>query len=75
MKKQTYIAYLRDENKQAITFERFACKRAETVRKQMNILLASDLYRACVKGVKTVEIHATKDGYHAEPIPEIIMIV
>lgn len=75
MKKQTFVAYLRDENGHAITFERFACKRAETVRKQMNILLASDLYRACVKGVKTVEIHATKDGYHAELIPEIIMNV
>lgn len=75
MKKQTYIAYLKDEKNNLVTFERFTCKRVKTAVKCIRELLANDLYRTCVKGTKTVEFYATPDGYHIEMVPEYIMIV
>lgn len=69
MKKQTYIAMIRDNAGQAITFERFTCKRAATVKQNMQQLFKSDLYRACTKGAATVDVYATPGGYHREPAP------
>lgn len=75
MKKQTYIAYFKDENNNLVTFERFACKRVKTAAKHIRELLDNDLYRTCVKGTKTVEIYATPDGYHIEMVPEYILVI
>ena len=71
MKKQTYIAMIRDDAGQAISFERFTCKRAATVKKHMQQLFKSDLYRACTRGVAKVDIYATPDGYRRETTPAI----
>lgn len=75
MKKQTYIAYLKDENGNMITFERFACKRVKTAAKHIRELLANDLYRTCTKGAKTVEIYATPNGNNPELVPEYVLVV
>ena len=75
MKKQTYIAYFKDENGDMITFERFTCKRVKTVVKSIRELLNNDLYMVCVKGTKTVEIYASPDGSHIEMVPEYVLIV
>ena len=64
MKKQTFIAKIKDSSGNMIDFERFSCKRPETVRKYMQQLFANGLYRACTRGAHTIEIWATPDGYH-----------
>ena len=71
MKKQTYIAMIRDDAGQAISFERFTCKRAATVKQNMLQLFKSDMYRACTRGAAKVDIYATPDGYRRETTPEI----
>ena len=75
MKKQTYIAYFKDENDNLVTFERFTCKGLKRVVSCVKDLLNSELYMICVKGTKTVEIYATPDGYHIELVPEYILVV
>ena len=67
--KQTYIAVLEDRDFNMVTFERFACKKAETVKKQMEALFKSSLYMACIKGAVSVAIYATPDGYSREEAP------
>lgn len=69
MKQQTFIAYIEDGNGKMMDFERFSCKRAETVRKNMTALFQNDLYRACTKGAVSFAIYATPDGYHREDEP------
>jgi len=69
MKQQTFIAYLEDQNFKMITFERFSCKRLETVINQMKELLKSSLYRACTKEAVSVAIYKTPDGYSKEDNP------
>lgn len=46
---QRYIAIVKDNNFKQITFERFACKKAETAKRQMQGLFANSLYRACTR--------------------------
>ena len=77
MKQQTYIAYIYNKQKYDThkakndgsylhyeTFERFADKRKETVKRKMLELLNNDLYRACMHGELVVEIVETPDGYN-----------
>lgn len=63
-----FLAVIKKDGKQ-VTFERFGCKRAETVKRQMLKLLQNSLYRACIDGADTVEIYATPDGYTKEEKP------
>lgn len=72
MKKMEYIVYICN-NDSVITFERFSCKRLETVKKSMETLLTSDLYRACIKGATKADIYRTLDGYQREPEPVYTM--
>ena len=69
MRQQTFIAILKDKDFNMVTLERFACKRAATVRNQMESLLQNGLYRVCTKEAVIVEIYATPDGYTKEPNP------
>ena len=69
MKQQTFIVYLEDRNFKMITFERFFCKRLETVVNQMKELLKNSLYRACVKDAASVAIYRTPDGCTKEENP------
>ena len=71
--KQTFIAIIKNRAGREITFERFSCKRAETVRTNMMQLFKSDLYRACTRGAETVEIYRTPDGYSREEKPVFTM--
>ena len=57
MKKETFRVYLKDENNNMITFERFSCKRLQTVKNNMKILLDNSLYLVCVKNYKYIEYH------------------
>ena len=67
MKKQTFIAIIKDHAGKEISFERFSCKRADTVKKNMKKLFDNDLYKACMKNAATVEIYSTTDGYNRDP--------
>lgn len=69
MKQQTFIAILENKDHKQVTFERFACKKAETVKAQMERLFKSSLYMACIKGAVSVAIYATPDGYTREVNP------
>lgn len=70
MRKQTFIAIIKDHTGKEISFERFTCKRADTVKNNMVKLFNNDLYRACLKNAATVEIYSTSNGYNrdAEPV-------
>ena len=69
MKQQTFIVYLEDKNFKMVTFERFSCKRLETVINQMKELLKNSLYRACTKEAVSVAIYKTPDGCTKNPAP------
>lgn len=75
MKKQTFIAIIRDDAGKAITFERFTCKKADTVKRNMQQLFKSELYRICIGDAATIDIYATPDGYTKEATPDAIMTV
>lgn len=66
--KQTYIARIIDGNGNMIGFERFGCKKVETVRNNMYRLFENDLYRVCNKTARKLRIYATPDGYHEEDL-------
>lgn len=68
MKKQTFIAKIRDNNGNMIGFERFNCRRPETVKKHMQQLFKSELYRICNETAKSIEIWETPDGYKTEKL-------
>ena len=67
MKKQTYIVFVKGFNNEDITFERFTCKRVETVKRNMFILLDNSLYAKCIGPWKQCLIFATPDGVHYSP--------
>lgn len=69
MKQQTFIVYLEDKNLKMVTFERFSCRRLETVINQMQELLKNSLYRACTKEAVSVAIYKTPNGYTKDPAP------
>lgn len=69
MKQQTYIAIIEDKDFKQMNFERFCCKKVDTVVKNMRELFKSDLYRACSKGAVSVAIYATPDGINMEENP------
>ncbi len=62
MKEQTFIAKIYDAAGTCIDFERFTCKRAETVKKHMLRLFDNELYRICTRGAEKVVIYATPAG-------------
>lgn len=66
--KQTYLVKIIDGSGDTINFERFACKKVETVRKNMYRLFQNDLYRVCNKTARKLRIYATPDGYHEEEL-------
>lgn len=71
--KQTFIARLKDKSGNYVTFERFSCRKPETVKAQLlKVYHDSSLYRVCIKPAEIVEVYATPDGYNADPIPVII---
>ena len=67
----TYLAIIQNRDFQQITFERFSCKRLETVKKNMLSLLQNSLYRACTPGAVAVAIYRTPDGYNREEYPSM----
>ena len=73
MKKQTFIAYIRDNDGRAITFERFSCKRAETVKKNMLQLLNNSLYRACIGTAARVDVYKTENTIVKGQAPTMII--
>lgn len=75
MKKQTYIAIIRDDAGKAITFERFTCKKTDTVKKHMQQLFTNELYRICIGDAATIDIYATPDGYTRDATPAATMAI
>lgn len=72
-KKQTFIAYLKDEAGNNVTFERFSCVKAETAKKQLlEVFTRSSLYRVSVKPATRAEVYATPDGYNTDPAPVLV---
>ena len=81
MKQERYLAQLIDADGRLRDFERFSCKRAETVRKNILKMAKSveaggftNLYRKTWKnyGVVKCLVWETQDGskYYAEPVME-----
>lgn len=64
--KQTFLVYVKDASGKIITFERFGCKRAETVKKHMLQLFNNSLYRVCVKNAATFEIYKTENTVNGQ---------
>lgn len=60
MKRQTFIAYIVNENDTMINFERFSYKRLETVERSMKEAFKSELYRICKEGRKNEKIHCNR---------------
>lgn len=75
MKRQTFIAYIVNENDTMINFERFSYKRLETVERSMKEAFKSELYRICNKDAKAVKIYVTPDGYNREANPVLVFEV
>lgn len=73
MKEQTYIAFFEDRAGKRIDFERFSCKKVETVKKYIRQLWNNSLYRVCTKGAKIVKIYATPDEYNTLSEPAAIV--
>lgn len=71
--KMNYIVYICSNTDYVITFERFACKKLETVKRNMQKLLDNDLYRACTKGAEKIKVYRTPDGYSREEKPVLTM--
>lgn len=71
--RMNYIVYVCDNNEYTITFERFNCKKLDTVKKNMVKLLNNDLYCVCIKGAKKVKIYRTPNGYTREEEPVFVM--
>ena len=69
MQQQTFIAVLLDKSFNQVGFERFSCKKPETVEKLMKKLFDSPLYRVCSKEAVSIAIYATPDGYNREKDP------
>lgn len=59
MKEQTYIVYLVDDEGGKVDFERFSCKKIETVKRSMQQLLSNSLYRVLNKTATKLEIYKT----------------
>ena len=62
MKKQTFIVFIYNADGKRIDFERFACKKVDTVKKHMNILFNDRLYRICTPGAASWKVFETPDG-------------
>jgi hypothetical protein len=72
-KKQNFVAYLKDEAGNMVTFERFSCMKAETAKKQLlEVFTRSSLYRVSVKPATRAEVYATPDGYNTDPAPVLV---
>lgn len=70
----TFLAILKKDNNE-VSFERFGCKRATTVKRQMIKLSQNNFYRACMEGANTIEVYATPDGYTKEKNPCLVFSV
>ena len=62
MKTENYRVFLRDENGNAVTFERFACKTLKSVVRNMHYLLNNDLYRVAVGEIASAEYYTVTAG-------------
>ena len=74
MKLQTYIAFYYNANGDKVDFDRFSCKRADTVKRQiLRALEDSALFRTChrLDGSARVAVFATPDGLTEEPAPRL----
>lgn len=72
-KKQNFVAYLKDEAGNMVTFERFSCMKAETAKRQLlEVFTRSSLYRVSVKPATRAEVYATPDGYNTDPAPVLV---
>ena len=69
MKQCNYIAVIENKDFKQIGFERFSCKKPETVKNKMLALFQNDLYKVCTPGAVSVAIYATPDGYNRENAP------
>ena len=69
MQTMTYIAIIQDKDFNQISFERFSCKRLQTVKENMLKLFSNSLYKACTPGAAAVAVYKTPDGYNKEEYP------
>ena len=72
---QTYIAIILDASGKEIDFERFSCKRVQTVQNNMIKLFNNSLYRALNKEADKIAIYATPDGYTQEAAPAMVFSI
>ena len=76
MKRQKYIAIMKDESNNMVNFERFSNGRIKEVEKGLCELLSSELYKKVLKssGAATVEIYKTENIWQGlEPEKTIII--
>lgn len=81
--KQTFIAYMLDDNGNVIDFYRFSYKRASAVERRIRQAMSEgntglmSLYRNdwMKNGVTTCAIYATPDGVSKEKMPEIVFMM
>lgn len=65
MKKQRFIAIMKDGNNNQVNFERFSNGRIKEVENGLNKLLSSELYKTVLKlsGAVTIEIYKTENTW------------
>lgn len=76
MKKQRFIAIMKDENNNQVNFERFSNGRIKEVEKGLNELLSSELYKTALKSsrVATIEVYKTENTWQGLKPEKIIKI-
>ena len=71
--RQTFIVYEEDAQGKILKFERFACKRLETVKRNMWKLYEMNNKSVSGSGVFVWKIYATPEGVHKDLEPVCIV--
>ena len=69
--KQTFLVEIYDTQDKYLDFQRFACKRLDTVVKQMRELCKSSMYRAVTKDISYALVYETDYDKKSPPVAAI----
>lgn len=72
MKKQTFIAIVKDTSNKQVDFYRFICKRTGTIERQINKAFQT-WPSYLTTGWNSCEIYATPDGVNQENLPSAVI--
>lgn len=74
MKKQTYIVFFQDKEGKEVDFERFSCKRLDTVINGIYTLWNNGLFRALTKTATQALVYKSEGGIEGlEPIATVAL--